>query len=343
MESDVITIQELFEFKIDSFAPDGTISGGLRSTGCAPCSSKKFERHGIELPASLFREGAEIDLDAARPGRRPAVKRIAVVVGLAGILAAFAVRHCCGRRLRQAHRGQSGGVPRSRLRPHPAEEAGADHGSGEGDRERRPAGQPLGRARRRRGRRVCDDPRDRRIEQHEGTPIKDAMAAARAFAAKETTERRDRRRRVQQERGDPSPGRPPNKRKIATALAGTPPLGEGTRIYNALEAARIQLEGEWRRGRLDRLLSDGDDVGSTTSEGDIVGRLKNDKVRVFTVGLESDAFSKGALAGLASATGGTSAVAQTTKDLRPLFADLGFRLGNEYLSSTGRSRCRNAT
>jgi pilus assembly protein CpaF len=60
MESDVITMQELFEFKIDSFAADGTINGGLRSTGLRPIFVKKFERHGIELPTSLFREGAEI-------------------------------------------------------------------------------------------------------------------------------------------------------------------------------------------------------------------------------------------------------------------------------------------
>ena len=62
MESDIITMQELFEFKIDSFAPDGTINGALRSTGLRPVFVKKFERHGIELPTTLFREGADIDL-----------------------------------------------------------------------------------------------------------------------------------------------------------------------------------------------------------------------------------------------------------------------------------------
>ena len=73
MESDVITLQELFEFKIDSFAADGTISGGLRSTGLRPLFVKKFERHGIELPTALFREGAEIDL-AGRIAQGPAAK-----------------------------------------------------------------------------------------------------------------------------------------------------------------------------------------------------------------------------------------------------------------------------
>ncbi len=62
MESDVITLQDIFEFKIESFAPDGTINGALRSTGLRPIFVQKFEKHGIELPATLFREGAEINL-----------------------------------------------------------------------------------------------------------------------------------------------------------------------------------------------------------------------------------------------------------------------------------------
>ena len=36
MESDVITLQDIFEFKIDSFAPDGTINGNLQATGLRP-------------------------------------------------------------------------------------------------------------------------------------------------------------------------------------------------------------------------------------------------------------------------------------------------------------------
>ena len=54
MESDVITMQDIFEFKIDSFAPDGTINGGLQSTGLRPIFLEKFAKRGIELPAGLF-------------------------------------------------------------------------------------------------------------------------------------------------------------------------------------------------------------------------------------------------------------------------------------------------
>ena len=64
MESDVITLQDLFSFKIDSFSPDGTVVGALRSTGLRPVFVTKFEHRGIDLPNSLFREGAEITLES---------------------------------------------------------------------------------------------------------------------------------------------------------------------------------------------------------------------------------------------------------------------------------------
>jgi len=53
MESDVITLQDLYEFKVDSVMPDRTVVGGLRATGLRPTFIAKFERHGIELPASM--------------------------------------------------------------------------------------------------------------------------------------------------------------------------------------------------------------------------------------------------------------------------------------------------
>jgi len=56
MESDVITLQELFAFKVDEIAEDGTIVGGLRSTGLRPLIMSKFQRRGIELPIGLFQD-----------------------------------------------------------------------------------------------------------------------------------------------------------------------------------------------------------------------------------------------------------------------------------------------
>jgi pilus assembly protein CpaF len=55
MESDVITLQDLFEFHIDSIAPDRTITGQLRPTGLRPAFMHKFQKHGMELPVDMFR------------------------------------------------------------------------------------------------------------------------------------------------------------------------------------------------------------------------------------------------------------------------------------------------
>jgi len=53
MESDVITLQDLYEFKVDNVMPDRTVLGGLRPTGLRPTFTGKFERRGIELPTSM--------------------------------------------------------------------------------------------------------------------------------------------------------------------------------------------------------------------------------------------------------------------------------------------------
>ena len=56
MESDVIQLQDIFEFEIESVAPDRTITGRLRSTGLRPVFLEKFRKRGIELPQSVFGE-----------------------------------------------------------------------------------------------------------------------------------------------------------------------------------------------------------------------------------------------------------------------------------------------
>jgi pilus assembly protein CpaF len=54
MESDVVTLQEIFKFQVDQVTADGTIVGGLRPTGLRPSFQSKFEKRGIPLPLSLF-------------------------------------------------------------------------------------------------------------------------------------------------------------------------------------------------------------------------------------------------------------------------------------------------
>jgi pilus assembly protein CpaF len=54
MESDVITLQDIFEFKVDRVTPDRTVIGSLQPTGLRPTFLHKFEKRGVTLPVNLF-------------------------------------------------------------------------------------------------------------------------------------------------------------------------------------------------------------------------------------------------------------------------------------------------
>jgi pilus assembly protein CpaF len=57
MESDTITLQELFRFQVEQVTTDRMVIGSLCPTGLRPTFLTKFERRGIALPIGLFREG----------------------------------------------------------------------------------------------------------------------------------------------------------------------------------------------------------------------------------------------------------------------------------------------
>jgi pilus assembly protein CpaF len=54
MESDVITLQDLFEFKVERVTPERVVIGDLTPTGLRPTFLYKFEKRGITLPIDLF-------------------------------------------------------------------------------------------------------------------------------------------------------------------------------------------------------------------------------------------------------------------------------------------------
>jgi pilus assembly protein CpaF len=56
MESDVITLQELFAFKVERVTDERVVLGKLTSTGMRPTFLFKFERRGVPLPGALFHE-----------------------------------------------------------------------------------------------------------------------------------------------------------------------------------------------------------------------------------------------------------------------------------------------
>jgi pilus assembly protein CpaF len=69
MESDVITLQELFAFNVERVTSERVVIGALQATGLRPKFSHKFEKRGIELPLSLFATGIRPDLAPAAVGR----------------------------------------------------------------------------------------------------------------------------------------------------------------------------------------------------------------------------------------------------------------------------------
>ncbi len=70
MESDVITLQDIFEFRLKEVRDDGTVVGAVASTGLRPTFSQKFEKHGITLPDSLFADGSSPVPEFVRAARR---------------------------------------------------------------------------------------------------------------------------------------------------------------------------------------------------------------------------------------------------------------------------------
>jgi pilus assembly protein CpaF len=71
MESDVITLQEIFQFKVEEVTRDRVVVGSLQSTGLRPTFLHKFERRGVSLPASLFAKvHSGNDISAAAAGGR---------------------------------------------------------------------------------------------------------------------------------------------------------------------------------------------------------------------------------------------------------------------------------
>jgi pilus assembly protein CpaF len=54
MESDVITLQEIFAFKVDRVTREGIVLGNLSPTGLRPTFLHKFVKRGIDMPNEIF-------------------------------------------------------------------------------------------------------------------------------------------------------------------------------------------------------------------------------------------------------------------------------------------------
>jgi tight adherence protein B len=164
----------------------------------------------------------------------------------------------------------------------------------------------------------------------EGRPIQAAMAAARAFLA---------------ERNENLPVAivafnadqnvltefTTDGAELSAAVETTPPLAEGTEIYDTLVAAAEMA----RRQGLERtsaiLLSDGSDKGSEGDRATAIEALNAANVRVISVGLKSPQYDPETLRSLALRTGGTYVETATPGELSAIFTDLGQQLSKEHI------------
>jgi pilus assembly protein CpaF len=65
MESDIVTMQDLFCFQIEDVTSTRSVVGSLRPTGLRPNFLHKFEKHGMHMPANLFQDGTGSELTMA--------------------------------------------------------------------------------------------------------------------------------------------------------------------------------------------------------------------------------------------------------------------------------------
>lgn len=161
--------------------------------------------------------------------------------------------------------------------------------------------------------------------------IDDAMAAARTFASR-------------------NPGQPlsvvtfdkkptvilpftTDPKAITAALATTPPLAEGTVMYDALAAAVAQARDSGLSAVNVVLVTDGADVRSVTTKESAIGQLQAQKIPVYSVGIQSRSFTSADIEEISAATGGSYAEARSSAALNGIYDALGFQLGNQYVLS----------
>lgn len=167
-----------------------------------------------------------------------------------------------------------------------------------------------------------------------GEPIRQAMAAARAFARHRAAHTP---LGVVYFSGTPRVALAPttDARKIAAELAVGPQISRGTRIYDAAAAGISAMRARRLTSGVVVVLSDGAEAirGSAISAPRLTAAARGADVRIFSVGLASRSFDSAALRVMASGTGGRYGQAAHPRDLPPIFAAIGERLSKEYLVS----------
>jgi tight adherence protein B len=166
-------------------------------------------------------------------------------------------------------------------------------------------------------------------ESMTGAPIRNAMAAARAFAAQR---RPSQRLAVLAYNADTETVLPftTDQGEIEGALAGTPHIQYFTRMYEAIDRAISLIREEHLSPGSIVLLSDGQEVGSLSSPDAAIAKALEARIRVFSVGLRSRYYDAKTLNALATRTGGRYREASSPKALKAIYSELGSQLAREY-------------
>ena len=167
-------------------------------------------------------------------------------------------------------------------------------------------------------------------ESMAGAPIKAAMAAARAFES-----HRNPNAWIALIAFNPNVNVllpfTRSAAKIDAVLSTTPSLAYGTHTYDALARAESLLKA----ARIDSgsivLLSDGQELGSTTTGAAVTSAARQAHVKLFTVGFQDRFYQGQTLSSLAAATGAEYTLAKSQGTLVGVFDRIGARLASEYL------------
>jgi Ca-activated chloride channel family protein len=115
--------------------------------------------------------------------------------------------------------------------------------------------------------------------------------------------------------------------------------GNATRLWDAADMSLEQLQGVDGR-RVIVLFTDGDDTGSSSSQGKVIDRARADEVMIYAVGLESvygqpgrmvRTRPAGGLRKIADETGGGYFELKKTEELGPAFTRVAQELHSQYL------------
>ena len=243
MEVDVITLQELFTYKIEQVTGERVVVGSLVSDRAAADVPQQVRE--ARDPASGRPLPGE---PAARPrGRRPpAMKALTRLGGLAALAAAVWVGSRVGGRLARRSSRRAGRVyPAARLHPHAARRRRRSHArtSSVTENGQRVTGRDAlpGRGHRRVRRRSCSRSTPRRACRAGRSPMRSRPPA------------RLRRRWAPTSRSRSSLFNngvhviqpfTTDRRRFETALATAPKLAVGTKIYDAIEAGAAADRGD---------------------------------------------------------------------------------------------------